>query len=160
MDPDEVGDLSDLTPADASLVLEIAQGSVVADERTLFAADVTGNGTVSALDAQLILERITGSLAAFPVEQACGTRWFAFPEPSQTVSGQTVVSPQVNVSTPSCLQGEIRYTNLSQSLIGQNFVLGLFGDVNASWGGGAPAATPTRTPTRTRTPTWTPSPTV
>ncbi|RZN32078.1 MAG: hypothetical protein EF813_12000, partial [Methanosarcinales archaeon] len=59
------GDLNNdhiLTPVDAAIALEIAAGSRVYDADTLVAADVSGDGSVTSLDALMILHAAAGGV--------------------------------------------------------------------------------------------------
>ncbi|MEA1864118.1 MAG: NosD domain-containing protein, partial [Euryarchaeota archaeon] len=59
------GDLNSdhrLTPADAAIALEIAAGSRMYDADTLAAADVSGDGCVTSLDALMILQAAVGNM--------------------------------------------------------------------------------------------------
>jgi len=59
------GDLNSdhrLTPADAAIALEIAAGSRMYDADTLAAADVSGDGCVTSLDALMILKAAAGNM--------------------------------------------------------------------------------------------------
>ncbi|MEA1870556.1 MAG: dockerin type I repeat-containing protein, partial [Euryarchaeota archaeon] len=59
------GDLNSdciLTPADAAIALEIAVGSRPCDAATLDAADVSGDGRVTSLDALMILQAAAGRI--------------------------------------------------------------------------------------------------
>ncbi len=60
------GDLNSdhrLTPADATIALEIAAGSRMYDADTLAAADVSGDDRVTSLDAFMILQATAGTIA-------------------------------------------------------------------------------------------------
>jgi choice-of-anchor B domain-containing protein len=103
------------------------------------ACDVTGNGTLSGLDASLILQYVVDSIAALPVASACGNDWVFFPSP---VGGGTPATPAIG--NGSCTPGSIAYTPLVGVATQQNFRGVLFGDCDGSWddgGGGAQAGT-------------------
>jgi len=57
-----LGLASTLTPADAAIALEIAAGSRPCDPTTLAAADVSGDGQVTSLDALMILQAAAGKI--------------------------------------------------------------------------------------------------
>ena len=69
------GDLSgnkEITPFDASLVLQYIVGLINLLPEQKIAADVTGDKTVSALDAALILQYTVGLITQFPIEPITG----------------------------------------------------------------------------------------
>lgn len=63
------------TPADASLILQSVvglRGPLTDDPLQITRADVSSNGTVTAYDAGLILQRLVGFITRFPVEDTLG----------------------------------------------------------------------------------------
>jgi len=67
-------------------VLRYVVGTYMLTEKQLAKADVTGNGTVSALDAALILQRAVGLIAKFPVQQGKTSAAPTFPNASCELS--------------------------------------------------------------------------
>ena len=124
-----------LTASDAVQVLEIAAGAAVDGEAMRIAADVSGNGAVTAYDAVLILRRVVDPddpATTFPVEDACsGVDWFFIPDPMRAVSGQLPLPPEIDVD--SCSAGMIVFDPLTSPALDQNFVAGIFGDVDGDW---------------------------
>lgn len=146
LQPTKQGDLDTaVTALDASYVLEYVAGVRTFDDDQRLAGDVTGNGTVSALDATRILQFQGGVLTRFAVADACGSDWVFRPTPVM-VPGQTLVQPQISGGT--CLKGAISYGELfSPPAAGQDFVAILFGDTTGNWPLVLPTSTPTSTPT-------------
>jgi hypothetical protein len=119
-----------ISALDASHVLQS-----IANLRTLSAAqalacDVTGNGTLSTLDASQILQRTVGLIDHFAVADACDSDWAFIPVP-QAAPGQTLIPPQV--SSAGCTPGAIAYGLVPASLAEQNFAAVLFGDCTGNW---------------------------
>lgn len=121
-----------ITASDAVQVLEIAAGADVDGKAVRIAADVSGNGEVTSYDAVLILQRIVDRIPSFPVEDACsGVDWFFIPDPMRAVSGQLPLPPEIDVD--SCSAGMIVFDPLTSPALDQNFVAGIFGDVDGDW---------------------------
>jgi hypothetical protein len=119
-----------ISALDASHVLQS-----IADLRTLspaqaLACDVTGNGTLSTLDASNILQRTVGLIDRFAVATACGGDWAFIPVP-QVAPGQTLIQPQMGAA--GCTPGAIAYSAVTASLVQQNFDAVLFGDCTGNW---------------------------
>jgi len=138
--PSKAGDLgSGVSALDAAYVLQAIVQKRSFDEYEELACDVTGNGTLSSLDAARILQFVVNKLNRFAVAEACGSDWAFLPTP-ESVSNQTVIEPLM--STGSCQPGAIRYDLLTDSPGNQDFHAVLFGDCTGNWepsagGGGA-----------------------
>lgn len=129
--PQKDGDFNDaVTSLDAAFVLQLVAGlrTFSADQR--LAADVTGNGTVSTLDAVRILEFQAGLLARFESAEFCGSDWLFRPDPA-AAANQTLVQPLV--SSGVCQPGRINYTPVEPPLGDQDFVAILLGDCTGNW---------------------------
>jgi len=124
-----------LTASDAVHTLELAASQEPIDATTQLAADVSGNGRVTSFDAVLILQRIVGSLDTLPAEQACGSSWFFLPAPTSTLANQDLLMPHVDGET--CEPGAMIFDPLFGLVSGQDFLIGAFGDVDASSGPGS-----------------------
>ncbi|MDX2166705.1 MAG: hypothetical protein SF182_06565 [Deltaproteobacteria bacterium] len=122
---------------DASYVLQaIADVRTLSAEQTL-ACDVTGNGSLSTLDAVNILQFSVGVLPRFTVAAACDSDWLFLPVPVAAPS-QTVISPQPGAQ--ACTPGAIAYGAINASLSQQDFRAVLFGDCTGNWRPPAAAA--------------------
>jgi hypothetical protein len=119
-----------LSPLDAAYVLQKVGGTRVFDAEQTHAADVTGDGTVSALDATRILQRVVGIWGQFPAAQHCGSDWLFVPVPAP-VPGQLVASPAPSAAT--CEPGAIGFDPLGGDVAGQDFRALLIGDVTGNW---------------------------
>src|SRR5262249_3901597 len=126
-----------ITAQDAQYVLEFVAGLRQLDPDQRLAANVTGNPTISALDAALILQFSKGELSRFPVADTCQSDWVFRPDPSP-VPGQMLIQPKVGGG--QCVMGAITYGTLTPPTAGQDFVAILFGDVTGDWS--AQVATP------------------
>jgi len=129
--PQKDGDVNDaVTSLDAAFVLQLVAGlrTFSADQR--LAADVTGNGTVSTLDAVRILEFQAGLIDRFATADLCGSDWLFRPEPA-AAANQTLVQPLV--SSGVCQPGRINFTPVEPPLGGQDFVAVLLGDCTGNW---------------------------
>jgi hypothetical protein len=129
--PSKQGDQGDgISVLDAVYVLQALSGTRVLSPAQLLAADVTGNGTISVLDAVRILQLKAGLITRFEVAQACGSDWAFIPVPAATPN-QSVITPQM---TPgSCQAGAIKFQPLSGTATNQDFSAVLFGDVTGNW---------------------------
>jgi uncharacterized protein YkwD len=119
-----------ISALDASWVLQ-----EVADLRTLspqqvLACDVTGNGSLSGLDATRILQYAVGLHDRLPVAMVCESDWVFIPVPAPA-SGQTLIQPQPGEQV--CTPGGINYSSVTASLDEQNFSALVFGDCTGNW---------------------------
>ena len=138
LQPQKQGDLGNAISAlDAAYVLQAVSGLRTFDELQSLACDVTGNGTLSALDATRILQYSVGQITRLPVAQTCGSDWLFVPDPL-SVPGQQLVQPQVG--TVSCQPGAIVFAPLSASAPQQDFTALPFGDCTGNWSTGSGAA--------------------
>jgi len=119
-----------LSSLDAAWVLQAVAGIRTLDAQQQLAGDVSGDGTVSAYDAALILQRVVGSLPRFPAAVRCASDWLFVPNASP-VPNQTVVQPAL--SSSSCTMGSIALSALGADAVGQDFQAVLFGDVTGNW---------------------------
>ena len=119
-----------VTSLDATYVLQAVAGTrtLTTDEQR--AADVTGNGTFSTLDAVFILQFQAGLLDRFAAADACGSDWLFVPVASPTPN-QTLVSPQL--VNGICQPGRISLTSFTPPLSGRDFRAILLGDVTGNW---------------------------
>jgi len=120
---------------DAAFVLQAVAGLRTFDAFQTLACDVTGNGTLSAVDASRILQFTVGDLARFPVAETCGSDWVFVPQPL-TVPMQQLIAPQMSAS--GCQNGAILFEPLQGDAAHQDLAAALFGDCTGNWS--APAA--------------------
>jgi hypothetical protein len=100
------------------------------DARQRLAGDVTGNGSLSALDAAHILQRLVGLLPRFSAAVKCDSDWLFDPvAPSGT--GRRPITPLL--TTSSCRRGAIAYEPLAADQAQQDFVGILLGDCTGNW---------------------------
>jgi len=107
--PQKVGDLrSGISTLDASYILQaiVNQRTLTADQS--LACDVSGNGTISAFDASLILQFKVGLISRLPVADTCMSDWVFIPQPA-TVDHQVQTQPLM--STGNCQPGAIAYSH-------------------------------------------------
>jgi hypothetical protein len=129
--PRKLGGLgSGISALDAAYVLQAALGRRSLDAMQELACDVTGNGSVSPLDAAWILQRKADMGDRFPVGQECGSDWAFFPAPA-AVENQTLIHPAVSASP--CRPGAIELSPLASDAAGQDFLGVLFGDCSGNW---------------------------
>ncbi len=105
------------------------------------ACEVSGNGTISTLDASLILKRVVGLIQHFPVADLCSSDWVFEPVP-EAASNQSIIDPRMRPG--SCQMGAIAYNPLSSAASNQDFFAMLLGDCTGNW---PPPPVPTPTPT-------------
>jgi len=117
--------------SDAVRILELATEQVNASSASYTAADVSGNSNVSAFDAVLLLQYIVGTIPTLPAHVLCNGPWFFLPiphvHPHQSITDPTFVND-------ACRLGSISFNPLSGAAAGQDFIAGVFGDADASWG--------------------------
>lgn len=119
-----------VTSLDATYVLQaVAQLRTLTPDEQL-AADVTGNGTFSTLDATLILQFQADLIDRFTAADLCGSDWLFVPVPSPTPN-QTLVQPQVTGGV--CQPGRISFSPFTPPLSGRSFRAILLGDVTGNW---------------------------
>ena len=116
-----------INPFDAALILMAKVGLVSLTPYQMVAADVTGNGSVTAFDASYILRYFVGNISHFPV----GKYWTFIP------AGFPI--DQNNWSTAP---DSIRYAPLEASQFDQDFYAIVYGDVSGDWAGQATAFKP------------------
>ncbi len=121
-----------ITSADAAHVLKAKTGTVTLDARQRLACDVTGDGTISSLDARRILEYVVAvdDPPRFKAAEQCGSDWAFVPIPVPAPD-QAVTVPVL--SSASCVRGSIAYTPVGAPVVGQNFAAVLFGDCTLDW---------------------------
>jgi len=115
---------------DAAYVLQASVGTRVLTPEQALAADVTGNGSVGALDASRILQLTVGAVTDLPIVVTCNSDWLFVPTATTTLN-QDSMDPVV--ATGVCQPGCIRYSPLTTSTVGQDFVAIAFGDVTGNW---------------------------
>jgi hypothetical protein len=129
--PKKTGDFNDAVGSlDSALVKQVVVGIEHIDPYQTLAADVTGNGTVSSLDAARITQLRLGIITKFAVATNCGSDWLFVPDPSPAAN-QTLVLPQISPGT--CQPGAIAFDPLMTPVDGQDFVAILFGDTTGNW---------------------------
>ena len=164
--PSKLGDAgTGVSTLDASYALQAVVGQRTFTDHQRVACDVTGDGTVSSLDAARILQLVAGMRSQLPAAEACGSDWVFIPDPS-AAPNQRLVTPQM---APVCQPGAIAYEPLAPPVAGQDFLAILLGDCTGNWQSTiptpvpptptvpAPTATPPATSTGTATGTSTPS---
>lgn len=115
---------------DAAYILQAVSGLRDLDPLALLACDVTGDGTLSALDATRILQLAVGQIERLPIAQTCGSDWVFLPQPL-AVPQQRLVLPES--SETSCQHGAISFEPLQGNAVQQDFAAVLFGDCTGNW---------------------------
>ena len=129
--PRKTGDQRNAVSAlDAAYVLQAVAGTRTLDARQTLAGDVTGDGTLSALDATRILQRVVGVIGQFPAAQLCGSDWLFVPVPA-SAPNQSMTAPAFSAGT--CEPGAILFNPLAGDVAGQDFQALLIGDVTGNW---------------------------
>jgi len=147
-----------LDVADGMRMLAAAVGAVPLSAAEVLACDVTGNGSVSALDAALTFRYVLGLIPTLPAWQTCGSPSIYIP--TTVAAPGIIINPPV-VSPSQCSSGSISTTLGNAPSSGYDFTAVRIGDCNGNWQPPTPAVTftPTATPspTLTSTPTQTPT---
>jgi hypothetical protein len=126
----DIGNPSAVTALDASWVLQYVSGTRSFTAAQRLASDVTGDGTVSALDATRILQRQVGLLARFAAAVQCGSDWL-FQPIAGPASNQRLIQP--SLSTGTCRQGAIALEPMAGASVSQDFAGILLGDATGNW---------------------------
>ena len=129
--PQKLGDVAGSVDAvDAARVLQLATRAQAPSATEQLACDASGNGTLSALDAALILRYAVGSDTTLPAASDCGGDWVFLPSLDAGGFG----SPASPSLAPSpCQPGAIYYGSLPASATQQNFLAIPLGDCDGDW---------------------------
>jgi hypothetical protein len=121
-----------ISPLDATYVLQATANLRSLGILQRIACDVSGDGTISNLDATRILQWTVRSIDRLPVTgpELCGSDWAFFPFPAAAPQ-QTTVTP--SLAGAVCRHGAIRYDPLSANAAGQSFFGIPFGDCTGNW---------------------------
>lgn len=119
-----------ISALDAVFVLQSVAGLRMLDANQRLAADVTGNGSISALDAARILQKAVGAITRLPLATTCNSDWLFVPTPA-VAANQQIFAPVI--SSGVCQPGAITYDPLAASATGQDFLAILIGDVTGNW---------------------------
>lgn len=131
LQPTKTGDRDGgVSSMDATFVLEAIVGKRRVGSYEKLACDVSGDGTLTAFDASLVLQFMTGRIRRLPVTEACGSDWAFVPVPA-VLENQFVEEPRMSPGT--CGMGAVSYEPLSTPALSQDFVAVLFGDCTGSW---------------------------
>jgi hypothetical protein len=133
IEPRKIGDFGSptaITALDAAQILQVIAGTRTFTARQRLACDVTGNGTLSSLDAANILQRQVGLLTRFAVANKCDSDWL-FDPVATPGAGRRLIPPLITAS--SCQRGAIAYEPLVGDQTQQDFVGILFGDCTGNW---------------------------
>jgi len=129
--PAKMGGADDaINVLDAVLANLFSLGQGTPNPGQQLACGVSGNGTITATDAILILNYSIGNLTRFPVADACGSDWIFIPVPSAAVN-QSANQPLISGGT--CQPGGITFDPISANAANQDFEAILIGDCNLSW---------------------------
>lgn len=129
--PSKIGGLgSAISALDAAQVLQVVGGRRTFDAVQELACDVTGNGSVSPLDAAWILQLKVDLGGRFPAGEACASDWAFLPAPA-AAENQTIIQPAVSV--PVCRPGAVELSALASDAAEQDFLGVLFGDCSGNW---------------------------
>jgi hypothetical protein len=143
IEPAKEGDFgSGISALDAAYVLQAVTGKRQLDAYQQLACDVSGNGSLSSLDAARILQFLVGMVDRLPVANTCASDWIFVPEAAQAAN-QQILPPLIGDG--ECRQGAIQFGALTGIADGQDFKAILFGDCTGNWtmssGGARSAAT-------------------
>jgi hypothetical protein len=131
IEPRKMGDAGNgVTALDAAHVLQAVAGVRTFSATQRMACDVTGNGSLSALDATRILQRQVGLLSRFVAADQCESDWMFEPVPN-AAPNQRLIQPLL--STGTCRRGAIALEPIASTLSEQNFRAMLFGDCSGNW---------------------------
>lgn len=93
---------------DASYVLQHLVGSRTLSNAQKLACDVTGDGSLSSLDATRILQRSIEPRISFPAADNCSSDWLFIPD-AASAQNQSQIQPLLQGGT-TCRMGAIQYS--------------------------------------------------
>ncbi|HEV8199592.1 MAG TPA: LamG-like jellyroll fold domain-containing protein [Candidatus Polarisedimenticolia bacterium] len=127
--PSKSGDfLGAISSFDAALVARASVNLIALTPTQTLAGDTSGNGSATSFDAAQIAQFAAGLIPQLPAATAVGSDWFLVPTPSPA-NFQSTVAPNPSAG----LNGSISYSPLVDTVAGQDFLAGLFGDVSGNW---------------------------
>lgn len=115
--------------ADAARILAANVGQVTLSPEERLGCDASGNGTLSGLDASLVLKRAVGLLEALPIEEHCRSPWLFVPQ-AGPADNQSVTLP--SAAGGVCTAGAIHFSPLGGEARQQSFRAVRLGDCNQS----------------------------
>lgn len=131
LEPAKAGDLRGAVSAlDAARILHAVTGTRPLTAIEALTCDVTGNGSLTALDANRVLQFTVGAIARLPVAEMCGSDFVFVPEPSSPTA--TRVIPPL-LANDSCRPGGIGIEPLTADTAQQDFTAAVFGDCTGNW---------------------------
>lgn len=119
-----------VTALDAAWVLQRVAALRSFDAMQARACDVTGDGTVSALDATYILQHAVGTLARLPIAAQCDSDFVFTPAPSGPLGGR---SAPFASAAGTCRPGTIELDPVTKPATGLDFTAAAFGDCTGNW---------------------------
>jgi hypothetical protein len=119
-----------ISARDAARALQFATGQLAPDAEHGVACDVTGNGSVTVLDAQRILQRSVGAGPRFAAAATCDSDFVFFPFAAPATNQETVF-PALRLG--ECRAGGVSYSPLVEFAGAQGFRAALLGDCDGSW---------------------------
>ena len=115
---------------DAAWVLQAIAGQRTLDAAERLACDVTGNGSLSTLDATRILQLSVGMTAPFPAAELCGSDWLFLPD---LAGGPPPTQLMPLLSGDACQPGAIVHAPLAGPASAQRFRAAVIGDCTGNW---------------------------
>jgi hypothetical protein len=119
-----------ISALDAVWALQASAGLVPVDDLRAVLCDVTGNGSVTAVDATRILQVAVGALDRFPAAATCDSDFVFFPVAADALNLE-VTPPALSVDR--CRQGSLAYSPLVSPNDNQSFRAALLGDCDGNW---------------------------
>jgi hypothetical protein len=131
VDPNKTGDAgAAISGLDAAWVLQAVAGMRTLTTEQALACDVSGDGTLTLLDADQILQRASGDSARFPSAVLCGSDWLFTPDPAPA-SGQFLAVPALDPT--SCKHGAVVFNPLQDDARNQDLLAVALGDCTGNW---------------------------
>ncbi len=115
---------------DAAWVLQSVAGLRPFDAMQIRACDVTGNGTLSTLDASDILLRVVGTIDHLPVAVLCGSDFVFAPTATPPILGRAL---SYRATAASCRLAAIELEPVLGAASGLDFSAAAFGDCTGNW---------------------------
>jgi hypothetical protein len=131
VEPTRAGDTTIAVNAlDAAWILQVIAGTRTMTGIQNIACDVSGDGTLSALDAARILQLETGTLARLPAADMCQSDWLFAPV-AASEPGQVMAMPHLEAA--GCRRGAVVLDPLQNDARGLQLEAAVFGDCTGNW---------------------------
>ena len=128
LSPSRIGGIVGVSLVDIVQILESTVHNRTFNEEQRLAADASGDGEVTILDANQLLEYTVKKRTRFAAAEACGSDWLFIPATTTTGLRQKPLP----AAAGGCRMGTITFTNPSGAITNQDFSAVLIGNPSGS----------------------------